>query len=179
VTGGGGFLLAAILLSLERVCYIWIWRKPESFVTVCRRRLLTGLGGPVSVLRLMFYLFKAIQIGVFGWWCYSYGNGAILPPTATGSWVVLGLMLISVGQLLNLSVFHRLGPAGVFYGNRFGYEVPWRTGFPFSMMNHPQYVGTVLTIWGAFLILRFPHPDWYALPALETAYYVIGARFEH
>jgi len=50
--------------------------------------------------------------------------------------------------------------------------------FPFSLLSHPQYVGTVLTIWGAFLLLRFPHDDWYALPVLETIYYTAGAWFE-
>jgi hypothetical protein len=43
---------------------------------------------------------------------------------------------------------------------------------------HPQYVGAVLTIWGVFLIVRFPHGDWLVLPALETVYYALGARFE-
>jgi len=26
--------------------------------------------------------------------------------------------------------------------------------------------------------MRFPHDDWYILPALETVYYVLGAYFE-
>jgi hypothetical protein len=43
---------------------------------------------------------------------------------------------------------------------------------------HPQYVGVALTIWGVFLILRFPHGDWMVPPALETAYYILGARLE-
>jgi phosphatidyl-N-methylethanolamine N-methyltransferase len=35
-----------------------------------------------------------------------------------------------------------------------------------------------MTIWGVFLIARFPNPDWFVLPVLETAYYAIGARLE-
>jgi len=50
--------------------------------------------------------------------------------------------------------------------------------FPFSVLSHPQYVGTLLTIWGLFLAARFPHDDWYALPILETAYYAAGAWLE-
>jgi methylene-fatty-acyl-phospholipid synthase len=92
--------------------------------------------------------------------------------------LVVGGALIVVGQSLNLSVFYRLGRVGVFYGNRFGYEISWRREFPFSLLQHPQYVGTVLSIWGFFLVLRFPHDDWYLLPTLETVYYAVGAYFE-
>ena len=86
--------------------------------------------------------------------------------------------MIVVGQSLNFSVFYRLGTIGVFYGNRFGYEIPWCREFPFSLLQHPQYIGTLLSIWGFFLAMRFPHDDWYLLPTLETGYYVLGAYFE-
>jgi methylene-fatty-acyl-phospholipid synthase len=87
-------------------------------------------------------------------------------------------LLVIVGQALNVSVFYRLGSEGVFYGRRFGRPVSWIRAFPFSWTDHPQYVGTVLTIWGVFLFMRFPNPDWIVLPALETVYYALGARFE-
>jgi methylene-fatty-acyl-phospholipid synthase len=86
--------------------------------------------------------------------------------------------LIVAGQILNCGVFYRLGKVGVFYGSRLGYDMPWSRAFPFSWLKHPQYVGTVWSIWGFFVIMRFPHPDWYLLPALETVYYLLGAHFE-
>ena len=46
------------------------------------------------------------------------------------------------------------------------------------MCDDPQYVGTVLSIWGFFLVMRFPHDDWLVLPVLETIYYTLGARLE-
>jgi methylene-fatty-acyl-phospholipid synthase len=67
---------------------------------------------------------------------------------------------------------------GVFYGNRFGDDVPWCDSFPFSVTAHPQYVGTVLTIWGLFLATRFPHPDWCILPAVATMFYATSAHLE-
>ena len=70
------------------------------------------------------------------------------------------------------------GNNGVFYGNRFGYETHWVKDFPFSLLKHPQYVGAVLSIWGFFIAMRFPRPDWYLLPCLETVYYFLGAYFE-
>jgi hypothetical protein len=169
------FLVAALLLSLERLCYIWVWRAPDTFRTWCER---LSLGKPIEVLQKLFYGFKGIQGAVFFGWCYVYGNG--WSSLLHGGVVALGVggALIVVGQILNFSVFYRLGKVGVFYGNRLGYQIPWCRAFPFSLLKHPQYVGTVLCIWGLFLAMRFPHDDWYMLPMLETVYYVLGAYFE-
>jgi protein-S-isoprenylcysteine O-methyltransferase Ste14 len=88
-----------------------------------------------------------------------------------------GVLLIA-GQALNFGVFYRLGTTGVFFGDRLGHEAPWCRAFPFSWIAHPQYVGTVLTIWGLFLATRFPHPDWYVLPGVATVFYAVSAHFE-
>ena len=66
----------------------------------------------------------------------------------------------------------------MYYGVRFGHEVPWCRDFPFSLLKHPQYVGAVMSIWGFFLVMRFPHGDWFVLPALEAVYYALGAYCE-
>jgi methylene-fatty-acyl-phospholipid synthase len=136
------------------------------------------VGTPVEVVQKLCCGFKAIQVVVFIGWCYVYGHGSLWPPSA-GVWALgLGGVLLVVGQILNVSVFYRLGKVGVFYGNRFGYKIPWCSTFPFSLCAHPQYVGTVLSIWGFFLVMRFPHDDWYLLPILETVYYILGAYYE-
>jgi methylene-fatty-acyl-phospholipid synthase len=89
-----------------------------------------------------------------------------------------GIALFLAGQVLNFSVFWRLGRTGVFYGNRLGHRVPRITGFPFSIVPHPQYTGTLVSIWGLFLIMRYPNPDWVVLPLLETVYYLAAMRLE-
>jgi len=62
------FGAAAIVLSLERICYVWAGRFPASFREVCGRRLGARLGrDPVRVLETLFYVFKGIQLGVFAW----------------------------------------------------------------------------------------------------------------
>jgi phosphatidyl-N-methylethanolamine N-methyltransferase len=86
--------------------------------------------------------------------------------------------MIVAGQILNCRVFYRLGTVGVLYGKKLDYGIPWSRAFPFSWFKHPQYVGTVWSIWGFFLIMRFPQSDWYMLPTLETVYYVLGAYCE-
>jgi methylene-fatty-acyl-phospholipid synthase len=172
------FAAAAALLSLERIAYVWIWRAPDAFRAACEDFAQAGIGEPVDALRFLFYAFKALQGAVFLAWCYAHARGTLWPPDGEPWSIALGTALVLVGQLLNLSVFHRLGNVGVFYGNRFGHDVAWCRSFPFSIVDHPQYVGALLSIWGFFLVMRFPHPDWYALPALETVYYGFGARFE-
>ena len=169
-------LVAAVALSLERICYVWIWRAPDAFRAFCAR--LGVAGQPVDVVQKLFYGFKGLQLAVFVGWCSWYGS--VLPLSLRGSAVLLGIggVLIITGQILNLGVFYRLGKAGVFYGNKFGHEIPWCRKFPFSLLKHPQYIGTVCSIWGFFLIMRFPHDDWYLLPSLETVYYILGAYFE-
>lgn len=187
---------AALLLSVERLCYIFVWRAPDLFRAWCRgaalvptlARRLARSDEPVEVLAVLFVVFKALQVGVFVAWCYVHGDGSLRPaslrpaslqPGAADAWVfAAGAVLVLVGQFLSASVFSRLGKTGVFYGNKLGRDIPWCRGFPFNWFAHPQYVGTVLSIWGFFLFMRYPAPDWIVLPVLETIYYVAGARWE-
>jgi methylene-fatty-acyl-phospholipid synthase len=136
------------------------------------------LGEPVAIVRKLFYGFKLLQLSVFGGWCYLYGDGSLAIADRGVGPLGVGSVLLVAGQVLNWTVFYRLGAAGVFYGDRLGLEVPRCRAFPFSVLAHPQYVGTVLSIWGLFVAMRFPHGDWSLLPALETVYYVVGARLE-
>jgi phosphatidyl-N-methylethanolamine N-methyltransferase len=140
------FLVAAALLSLERICYIWVWRFPDSFGRLCRGPLEGVLGAPVDALRWFFCGFKLIQLLVFAGWCYVYGDGSLWLAGGTLAVTSAGLLLIATGQMLNIGVFCRLGNNGVFYGNQFGFELPWQSAFPFSLLAHPPYVGAVLSI---------------------------------
>ena len=172
------FIVAALALSIERICYVWVWHFPETFRRVCITPVVASLGDPVEVLRKLFFAFKGIQFSVFLGWCYIHGGGSVAVPSSDAVWLGLGTLLIGAGQVLNFGVFYQLGKIGVFYGNKFGYSVPWCAGFPFSLLRHPQYVGTVLSIWGFFLAMRFPYDDWYVLPILQTGYYLLGSYFE-
>jgi len=172
------FVTAATLLSLERLTYVWIARAPDAFRRWCAHPTIARLGEPVAIVRRLFYAFKALQLSVFVGWCYVLGNGSLVPADHDAVAFALAGAAIVAGQVLNWSVFYRLGPVGAFFGDRLGHDVRWCRKFPFSLLSHPQYVGTVLTIWGFFVIMRFPRDDWYLLPALETVYYVGGAYLE-
>jgi len=166
------------LLSIERIGYWWIWNNPERFRGLGGNRASRGEKGPVDRMYRLFLGFKAIQVAVFFGWCMWFGQTWWPMPTAPLPMLALGGLAVIVGQGLNFSVFRALGKTGVFYGNRFGHTVTWRHGFPFSVFAHPQYIGTLLSIWGFFAIMRYPEPDWLVLPLLETFYYAIGARLE-
>jgi phosphatidyl-N-methylethanolamine N-methyltransferase len=172
------FLVAAALLSIERICYVWVWRHPDSFRRFCAVSIVDPFGAPVAALQKLFYCFKAIQLAVFFAWCLFFANGSLSAGSGGMFPFALAGILIATGQVLNFGVFWRLGEVGVFYGNRFGYEIAWSQDFPFSVLKHPQYVGALLSIWGFFLAMRFPHPDWILLPLLETVYYALGAYLE-
>lgn len=169
---------AAVLLAVERAVYAVIARAPGAFLALCARLAPAARGGPIAIVARLFYAFKVLQIMVFAAWCLVYGNGSLAP--AHEGPIVLGIAaaLVVVGQFLVIATFYRLGRTGVFFGDRFGYEVRHCRAFPFSLLAHPQYVGTMLTIWGVFLALRFPHADWYVLPAVETVYYAAATWLE-
>ena len=171
-------LVAALLLAPERICYVWIARHPQAFRRACRMPAVAWIGNPVIVVAALFGMFKIVQFSVFLWWLRVHVPGGIWPPMPAPAVLVVAGVLAVVGQVLNFGVFYRLGRIGVFFGDRLGYVVPWSRDFPFSWVAHPQYVGTVLTIWAGFLIARFPNPDWYLLPMVETVFYAAGAHLE-
>jgi protein-S-isoprenylcysteine O-methyltransferase Ste14 len=169
---------AAGLLSLERLFYIWLCESPQSFVALCRHPRTGAPVDPVDVVAAAFAIFKTIQIAVFAWWCLWLGEGRLFPLAAGPLAIASGTMLIVAGQALVMIGFRRLGRTAVFYGQQFGREVQWESGFPFSWTRHPQYVGAVATMWGVMLIFRYPAPDWWWLPLLGTVYYAAGAQME-
>jgi len=171
--------LCVVLLSLERVTYIGISRYPDFWLARCRRPPVRWLAAdPVVAVRRLFMGFKALQLGVFLAWCMVLGGALVPLPTAPLAMALAGLAVIAVGQWLNGLVFRRLGPRAVFFGSELGDEGRLVTGFPFSLIPHPQYAGAVLSVWGFFLVMRYPNPDWIVLPLIETALYVLGARLE-
>jgi len=46
-----------------------------------------------------------------------------------------------------------LGLDGVYYGTRFGKQIPWVTEWPYSAMSDPQYIGCILTLVGLSLFM--------------------------
>ena len=108
-------------------------------------------------------------------------GGSVCPdPDATtpAHWM-LALPLLATGQLLNASVYRRLGKAGVYYGCRLGHKVPWVYGFPFSVVPHPQYAGCVLTAAGIAALFSASVPAVVPVATYVATLYCTSAFIEH
>jgi phosphatidyl-N-methylethanolamine N-methyltransferase len=105
-------LLAAVFLSLERLCYVYISLAPGHFRSLCTRSAVAYLGEPVDVVRKLFYGFKGIQGAVFFGWCYVHGLEAPLSHGRSFMPLAIGISLVVAGQVLNWAVFYRLGVVG-------------------------------------------------------------------
>lgn len=79
-------------------------------------------------------------------------------------------------QALNVGIYRAIGHAGVYYGFKLGHSVPWVTGFPFNVVRHPQYVGSVLSVWAAAVLFWTQAPPGTGLlAAYWTGLYVVTA----
>lgn len=110
------------------------------------------------------------------WFGAGRDAGVCLSPAAISlpQWL-LALALVGYGQSLNAGIFSAIGHAGVYYGFKLGSKVPWVTGWPFDTVKHPQYVGSVLTVWGmaALVAGQAPLAPLLQLAAYWTALYVV------
>src|SRR5262245_25096403 len=108
----GALVAAAAILSLERICYVWVWHAPDQFRSVADRLpILANRSGPAA-LRRLFFVFKLIQIGVFFFWCAR--DGPLWPLAADMRIIAIAIVAMAAGQTLNIGVFRALGTAGVF-----------------------------------------------------------------
>jgi hypothetical protein len=97
------------LLSMERICYAWVWHRADSFRLFCSHPTIAVLGELVDVLKNLFFVFKVVQMSVFIGWCMVFGEGVISLPGGNPWSLAAGLIFIVAGQALNISVFYRLG----------------------------------------------------------------------
>lgn len=71
-------------------------------------------------------------------------------------YVIPALVFVVFGQHLNARVYELLGQDGVYYGYRFGKNIPWRTEWPYSHVRDPQYLGASCTLIGGLLLVSTP-----------------------
>jgi len=89
----------------------------------------------------------------------------------------LSVLLIVAGQTLVLSSFYRLGITGTFLGDYCGILMDERvTGFPFSVVEDPMYVGASLSFLGSSLWNK--SPAGIVLTVWIYILYVIALQYE-
>lgn len=105
-------------------------------------------------------------------WCWP---GELLPCTSSRHYQANDDKP-SVLQTLNVSMYNAIGKKGVYYGEKLGSKVPWCTSLPFSVVSHPQYVGSVLSIWGVFALVYAQGPAtlWTVATYWTGLYFVTG-----
>lgn len=117
---------------------------------------------------------------VLMWWSCGRPQGLCLDLSRVGllQWLA-ALASIAWGQSLNVGIFSAIGHDGVYYGTKLGRAVPWVTGWPFDAVSHPQYVGSVATVWGLAALVSGQAPaGLLPLALFWTALYAITALQE-
>ena len=114
----------------------------------------------------MCLFFKMYQLSIFYLYFVNYDIHL--------NFSLLGILLILKGQLLNLYCFYLLKEEGILYGNQFNKQLPWITTFPYNVMQNPQYIGVVISIWGMW----FNTTDPYTISMISSVLYYIGAKVE-
>lgn len=93
------------------------------------------------------------------WFSSLRSSGLCIDFAEVSLWQWLAFLgLACYGQSLNVGIFQAIGHDGVYYGFKLGRKIPWVTGWPFDSVSHPQYVGSVLTIWGFVALVLGQYP---------------------
>ena len=138
-------LVAASLLALPAL-YTWVWWRPAHFLRFIKNHdPCTAISYAVTAIKIVQALLLAV-----------YVDWGVLQKLTIANWL-LGLLLACAGQYLNVRVYLLLGHDGVYYGSIFGKRIQWTDRWPYSHMRDPQYIGCVLTVVGAAVIILPAH----------------------
>lgn len=136
-----------ILLGIERIYYALVYIWPETFIRFLERTNRTKLER-WEYFEEFFWYIKTIQVSVI-----SYDLFRVVDT----KWELcmafyIGLVLITIGQVLNIASFVALGRKGIFYGRELGYAMPFVHTFPYNLgINDPQYWGSLMTVYGMYI----------------------------
>mmetsp|Transcript_55828 Transcript_55828/g.88478 ORF Transcript_55828/g.88478 Transcript_55828/m.88478 type:complete len:234 (+) Transcript_55828:47-748(+) len=144
-------------ICLNYIMHGMIWNFPGTFTSLSQRFPLKLLGGhPVEVFASLEVVAKLVQAVSLLLFLGTSGRSALLAAVfASPLWCwVACIVCVALGQTLNVAMYGAIGNAGVYYGFKLGREIDWCHGFPFNVgLRHPQYVGVVLTLWGALTVV--------------------------
>jgi len=98
---------------------------------------------------LFAYSLKIFTV-LIGMWTMVQADGY---PNLSLPLTILGVALFAFGCHLNLMVHQLLGVPRIYYGFELGLETcEWIYDYPYSVFKHPQYLGAVLQLVGAWLM---------------------------
>ncbi|KAK9787879.1 hypothetical protein WJX73_007648 [Symbiochloris irregularis] len=162
-------------LAAPHLLYSFIWFFPKIWLRWFGKEA-------VTVFSYIAACGKVLQFGAMvAWLTLSAGKGLWLDVTQVRAvqWAVFFVLFLG-GQVLNGGVYRAIGKNGVYYGFKLGKKIPWCSGFPFNVVAHPQYIGSVITIWGIVALLWGQAPAGFGkLAWYWTCLYAVTALQEH
>ncbi|KAK9838791.1 hypothetical protein WJX74_003443 [Apatococcus lobatus] len=171
--------LVTAALAAPHVLYAFIWLLPNVWLSFSSKKPKRA----VYNMEFCAWLLKVVQASAVLWWYHCKNPGGLhldMDQVALHQWVAF-VGLAGLGQALNLSIYDAIGSEGVYYGTKLGLHVPWHKGFPFNFVAHPQYVGSVMTIWAVVAVLYNQGPAGQGLSILAcywSGLYMITAMQE-
>ena len=144
-------ILLCLVLTIPHAFYAFIWIYPNKWMSISKKYY--KYGDSIDLMAYCVFIIKGIQfIGLFLWTFiidssnFEFKNMSIFQ-------FIIAIPMIIFGQSLNIGIHKAIGKNGVYYGCRLGKTIPWVNGFPFTIVRHPQYVGVVLCIWAAIILV--------------------------
>eukprot|EP00878_Enallax_costatus_P008331 GHUV01008709.1.p2 GENE.GHUV01008709.1~~GHUV01008709.1.p2 ORF type:complete len:196 (+),score=8.20 GHUV01008709.1:519-1106(+) len=160
------------MIALPHFLYAFIWFKPKAWMRMFPKN-------PVDAFATAGLVGKVLQFTtVLLWFSSLHSSGLCLDKSQITLVQFLAfLLLVGYGQSLNVGIFQAIGHDGVYYGFKLGKQIPWVTGWPFDTVSHPQYVGSVLSIWGMLALVwgQAPAAPLATLAVYWTSIYIITA----
>jgi hypothetical protein len=196
-------MLSFCLLGIERLLYGYIYHFPSHFKASCKSgkfgsgiqqipeywKCMMTLGAYIKVFQFSVIVYDLSMLRQGSLVASVIWQGGYDNDTTTSSImyaisyprILLGLLLIGMGQVLNLAVFRALGGIGVYYGHELGYKVPFLHCFPYNTgISDPQYWGVVLCIWGIYVLCGIPGATSWIVPFQELFWYGMSMKLiEH
>jgi len=147
------------LVNLTTTCthlfYALVWLRPDLIK-----------GGVRDVVRIGITA-RTLELFLLAWVLYGY--------EISWRFSAIKMMFIGAGQILNLSVYDKLGLEGVYYGGQFK-KLPMVTSFPYTICSNPQYIGCVLTHYG--ILLFYPYQEVCLISLYSILWYLATTDIE-
>ena len=138
------------ITSLSHILYFYVWNFTDSYIKISYYLQTT----PLFLITFISIIQKSLQYSIII--NYSIKNKTLIPYIENFN--IINFLLIIIGQILNFAVYYKIGIIGVYYGNKFGYNLPWISTFPFNIrLKNPQYIGCILTLIGMYPLLSIEY----------------------
>lgn len=185
-------LIAFFALGIERILYGWCYIGTNSFKRSCQNgivskvihsvpkdedywRHMQQLGAYVKVFQLSIIIYDLL------FWEGNNNKVVVMMIMSStklvdlnATQIIAGLVLVVMGQTLNIAAFRALGVKGIYYGYEMGYPMKRVTTFPYNIpLSDPQYWGVLLTIWGLYIAMGATN---FLVPCLEVFWYLMSMK---